>query len=165
VFASAFSEGDTGPTLRTNAQDRSRRIIQTEENFEILHTLVYYLYTKKVYLKTKSTLIGPPSVPAYCDAEEIFAIAHRYDLQELKEKVLIFLRDTCKIENIVGRVFSEFAILYDEVGELYEAYFRRHWDEIRQGHELDWFFDALERENSPRIWKVCKRFAKLMKDP
>jgi hypothetical protein len=90
VFASRFSEGDTIAALRPDANEFSRRIIQTEEDFEILHTLIYYLYTEKVYLRTDDTLVGPSNVPSYCAAEETFAIAHRYQIAQLEQKALIF---------------------------------------------------------------------------
>lgn len=163
MFASRFSEGDTVAALRPDAHEYSRRIIRSEEDFEILHTVLYYLYTEKVYLRTDDTLVGPSNVPSYCDAEEIFAIAHRYHIAQLKQKALIFLRDTCNAENIVQRVFSELAILYDEVGEIYGTFFQRHWNEIRERKELDRYLESLEKNNSPRIWEVCKRLGKLVK--
>lgn len=180
VLESAFSEGD-GATRsihsassecddgvlkypRADPHCLRRKILPTEESFEILHTILYYLYSGRVFFRSGPEVIGPPGIPVYCDAEEIFAIAHRFVLPELKMKAITFFSRTCDVENIVERVFSDFGLVYEEIAKVYGWYFLSNWNNIRKRKELDSYFEELENDNSPRLVKVSKRFRDLMKD-
>ena len=180
MFESAFAEGDgatrsTHPASsecddsvlkgsRTDPHYLRRRILPTEESFEMLHNILYYLYSGRVFFRTDPEVIGPPGIPVYCDAEDIFAIAHRFVRPELKTKAIAFFSKTCDVENIVERVFSDFGLIYDEIAEVYGRYFLCNWIHIRKRKELDSYFEELENNNSPRLIKVSKRFRELMKD-
>jgi hypothetical protein len=108
-------------------------------------------------------VLGPPGVPVYCGVEEIFAIAHRFVLTDLKAKAIKFFSETCSVENIVERVFSNFGLIYSEIAEVCGLFFLSNWNSIRERQELDSYFEDLENDNSPRLAKVSKRFRELMK--
>jgi hypothetical protein len=124
--------------------------------------MLYYLYTDKVLFSTNTTVKDSLGMPV-CDAEEVFKIAHLYDLPKLWEKALHFLVETCDSGNILSRVFGEFALTYDEVGKAYEKAFAEHWNELKGAKEFDDFFDALEEKDSCQRIAVNRRFRELMK--
>lgn len=160
VFESGFLEGSN--PLVGNSNHCPRRIIHSIEKFELLHAILYYLYTGKVLLGADSTIAETLCMPV-CDVEDLFAIAHRFDIPKLREKALNFLVESCDSKNIISRVFGEFALTYEEeVGEAYAKVFRRHWNEIRKSKELD---DLLEGpENGDRRMAVIRKYRDLTKD-
>ena len=141
----------------TNLNQCPRRIIPTPEKYEPLHAMLYYLYTDNVLFSTNTTIKDPLGMPV-CDAEDVFKIAHLYDLPELWEKALHFLVETCHSGNIISRVFGEFALTYDDVGKAYEKVFSQNWNELRETKEFDDFFDALDQKDRTQIIAVNRRF-------
>jgi hypothetical protein len=129
----------------TSSNQCPRRVIPTPEKYEPLYAMLYYLYTDKVFFTTDTTISYFLDMPV-CDAEEVFKIAHLYDLPKLWEKALHFLVETCHSGNIISRFFGEFALTYDEVGKAYEKVFSQYWNEFEEIKEFDEFFDTLEEK-------------------
>jgi hypothetical protein len=144
VFASAFLEGDSVSIaelksetplapLRQDGTSLHRKTITITEDFDVVHNILYYIYTNSITFSTVASQ-EPQSKgnqPNVCDAEDIFALAHRLDLEDLKGKALEFLGRSCTPRNITSRVFSQSASLYDEVGKVYDEYFKRNWATIQ----------------------------------
>ena len=105
--------------------------------------MLYYLYTDKVLFSTNTTVKDPLDIPV-SDAEDVFEIAHLYDLPQLKEKALHFLVETCNTENIIERVFGRFALTYEEVSGAYAKVFYRYWNEVKDLLEFEKFFEELQ---------------------
>jgi hypothetical protein len=82
----------------------------------------------------------PPTFPNLCTTEDIYQIADRLFLTELKRKALDFLTSTCTIENITSRILSKFAFLHEDVGDRYVDYFRKNWDAVKEADEFNNFF-------------------------
>jgi hypothetical protein len=177
VFASSFAEGDAAAAaaaakleaLQLNDKCTDyypRRIIPMEDDFDILHNVLYYLYTKKISFSTKgqhSYTLGFNS-PKICDAEDIYAIAHRLDLRSLQKKALAFLRWSNNPRNITARVFSKYASVYEEIGAIYNEYFRKNWIEIRDTPEFsDYFTELEEAGDGDEANRVLERYRELMK--
>ena len=143
-----------------------RRIITMEENFDVVHNVVYYIYTNRIKFSTFDS-DDPPigTEPNVSDAEEIFALAHRLDLVDLKKITLAFLGRTCTVGNITSRVFSQFASLYEEVGQIYEEYFRKEWLQIQKSSEFKEYFLLMEGDNdSQEIIRIFRKFREFVQD-
>ena len=159
VFNSGFSEGSKPLTASGQCP---RSIIQSSEQFELLYAILYYLYTEKVLLGADSSMGNVLGMPA-CDVEDLFAIAHRFEIPKLREKALDFLVETCTVENIVPRVFGKFALTYDEVSAAYGKVFYRYWNAVKNTKAFDEFFEALEEGEEDRRITVNRMFRDLIK--
>jgi hypothetical protein len=131
VFESSFVEGDGGRNCDSRPiQYIPARTIESIEDFELLHSVVYYLYTDKVCFTT-APVEEQTGVMPECDAEAAYAIADRFQLEGLKAKARAFLLDTCRITNMVPRILGDFAFQYEELGRSYEPIFFRLWNQVR----------------------------------
>jgi hypothetical protein len=183
VFSSGFREGDAhavaasvnsslnseptvngGPSVQfDHGNPFHRRVITMEEDFDVVHNVLYYIYTNQIRFSTfESGSSEPEAVPKACDAEDIFALAHRLDLTALKKLALAFLGRTCSLENITSRVFSHFAFLYEEAGEIYDLYLKKEWPRIQKSNEFQKYFLAMEEgNNSKEIIRIFGKFREL----
>jgi hypothetical protein len=180
VFASSFSEGDSTAAAHANppSQDSNpsacpnecaiphRRIINMTDDYDVVHNILYYIYTNRITFstllpeQTSQTTSGEPRI---CDAEGIYELAHRLDLASLQSKAVGFLRKSCNIRNITSRVFSEFASIYEEVGVIYDDYFRKHWGGVRETTEFKQYFSDMEQQyDSREVNRIFTKFRQLM---
>ena len=133
------------------------------EPFEVLHPLLYYLYTDRTCFTTAP--IGEAKsfydVPPF-DAEDAYRVGDILGLPELKEKALNFLVTTSDGSNIVSRVFGDYALKYEEIGQLYKTVFYNHWTEIKKSDELKQYFEELREEADEKGgWKAIMRFLEI----
>ena len=154
-------DGDTSTT------DHSVCLYQqkdTEEPFDLLHNILYYLYTDRITFSTNlnSCTSLPSTLPKLCSAEAIYIAADRMFLTDLKEKALNFLKLSCTTENITARVLGSFADVYTDVGIIYTDYFRRHWNSVRESEWFEKTFEEFE-EGSDEKELAEKKFRKLMR--
>lgn len=143
-----------------------RRIIDMTDDFDIVHNVLYYMYTNCITFSTVNEDDLSPNesvVPRICAAEDIFAIAHRLSIKSLQIKALHFLEATCNVRNITCRVLSDFASLYEELWEVYKAYFKENWAEIRCTAEFREYFSTVDEiEDASQIRRIFKAFRELM---
>lgn len=173
MFASHFSEGDstldlgaaphTGQSEESTSVRSHRRRINMIDDFDIVHNIIYYIYTNRITLSTSISENSKPgsesTLPKVCDAEDIYALAHRLDLESLKEKALGFLKRSCNSRNILHRVLSKFASIYEEVGAVYEDFFRAHWREVRETTEFTSYFAIFDEVNDVvETGRIFKKF-------
>jgi hypothetical protein len=167
VFASNFKEGQDSPATcdcgRPLSQSASVRSISTDEPFESLYPVLYYLYTDRIYF---TTIPIEEATPLYhvppCDAEDAYRLGDMLGLADLKEKALAFLSDTYQEHNIIEKVLGECALNYEEVGKKCEAVFYEHWNSIRKRGDLKAYFENSEREGSEQRKKITARCIDLM---
>lgn len=149
MFDSSFAEGksvtdaafegslhDWDDTAGKSYLSLKRRII-VEDDFDLFHNILYYIYTNRITFSTNLTLLTPPTLPNLCTTEDIYQIADRLLLTELKHKALDFLASTCTIENITSRVLSKFAYLHEDVEDRYMEYFQKNWDIVKETEEFN----------------------------
>jgi hypothetical protein len=160
VFRSNFLEGQ-------NSTANGHPVIQTlpsHEPFEVLHPILYYLYTDRICFTTLPIEEAKPlhQVPS-CNAEDAYRIGDLYDLEPLKKKALGFLVDTADMTNIISQIFGEYALKYQEIGQGYEKVFYKYWNDIRNTGVLSQYFRDLEdEEDGERKRQVIRRCMKLM---
>jgi hypothetical protein len=82
-------------------------------------------------------------------------------LDTLQEKALDFLVFCRTEEDITAHLFSPFALLYPQVSERYETFFRKNWESVKKTKEFDQFFEELKEDE---ILRVYERFREIMKD-
>jgi hypothetical protein len=179
VFASAFLEGDSTIATISKLESESprvslgedgtslhRRIIAMTEDFDVVHNVLYYVYTNRITFSTVASdePQSDANQPNVCDAEDIFALAHRLDLEDLKKKALEFLGRSCTLRNITSRVFGQSASLYDEVGKVYEDYFKGNWAMIRDSAEFKNYIPLLEESDPAEITRIFRRFRELFQN-
>jgi hypothetical protein len=167
VFASGFSEGDLAVAASSMPMDRffPRREIIMDDDCDVVHNVLYYLYTNTVrfYPPTEIQIRLAP-LPPFCDAEDIYALAHRLDLAELQSKALHFLKLTCTKRNITERALSSFAALYEQVGTVYDEYFKANWQELQKTDEYEKYFQELASEGDVKeTSRVLTKFRGLFK--
>lgn len=141
--------------------------ILSEEDFNLSHTVWYYLYTDHITFGSNIDAQISNDFPKLCSTEDIYMIADRMQLEELKEKALQFLKLSCTPENITSRIMSKFSELHKEVEKIYGEYFRTNWDLIKNKEEFKKFFtDENEdlQDNLKEVMRVMTKLLELMKD-
>jgi hypothetical protein len=135
-----------------------------DDDCNVVHNVLYYLYTNTICF---STILEPqvlPPRPQLCDTEDIYALAHRLDLNDLQSKALHFLKLTCTIRNITERALSSFAALYEQVGAVYDEYFKANWHEVQKTDEFEKYFEELADEGDAKeTSRVFNKFRELFK--
>jgi hypothetical protein len=165
VFESGFAEGDLAMAASTAPMDRyfPRREITMDDDYDVVHNVLYYLYTNTIRFSTESQNTPGP-LPPLCDAEDVYALAHRLDLADLKSKTLHFMKLSCTKRNITERSLSSFAALYDQVGAIYDEYFKANWQEVFKTDEFEKYFEELADEGDAKeTSRVFKKFRELFK--
>ena len=128
-----------------------------------MHNILFYLHTDIISFSTDLTCEPPSDRPKLCDAEEIYAMADRLLLDDLKTKAFEFLKLTCDIRNITRRAMGKYATIYPDLGEMYAAYYRKNLAEVRSTKEHDEFF--AERESEPdatELVQLIRRYREIM---
>ena len=121
-----------------------RRLVKIPDDFDLFHIILFYLYTDRICFTT--TPKKQFDIPVTNDAEGIYAIAHRLMLESLTSKALSFIEHTCTSQNITSRSFGTFALTHEPVGEVYDAFFMKNWDNIIQTEEFEEFFKEMEND-------------------
>jgi len=152
VFNSAFSEAipqNASPSASEDGKPSEivRRIANIVDDFDLFHSILFYLYTDRICFLANPESSHLSSIPATSDAEGIYAIAHRFMLDKLTSKALHFLRTTCTVRNITARKFGEFGSVHQAVGAVYHDYFIQNWEEVIRTNEFEEYF--LELEDTP----------------
>jgi len=174
VFESNFLEGDNTATLNASAgpletpvetgRSIPLRTIPSVEPFEVLHPLLYYLYTDRICFTTApiaeaTSISGVPP----CDPEDAYRVADLFGLPKLKERALKFLLETTEKSNIIARVFGEYSITYEELGMKYKDEFYKYWNSVRKSGDLKKYIEKLETDgDEKRRRAVTQRCLELM---
>lgn len=135
----------------------------TDKDYDLLHNILYYLYTDHITFGTRVDTILPSNLPKLCPVEDIYMAADCMLLGELKDKALRFLELSCTADNITSRVISTFAELHDEVAAVYDYYFRENWDRIKNKEEFEKPFMDLKDTESRETWRIHAKFREMMK--
>lgn len=161
VFDSSFVEGYSDTTAENEdsiasseeTSDKSslplQRRITVDDDFDLFHSILYYIYTNRITFSTNLSYSTHSRLPKLCATEDIYQIADRLFLSELKAKALNFLANTCSVQNITSRMLSEFTFLHEDVQDRYVDYFLKNWKVIRATEDLrrlftDGFGDSYE---------------------
>ena len=162
MFNSAFQEGISAK--QTYGQEiPSRTQIPVEDDFDLFHIILFYLYTDKICFTTRPDYTSSPDLPVTSDAEGIYAIADRLLIEPLSSKALHFLQSTCKTSNITARTFGTFASLHDAVGKLYDKYFMENLKRVLVTSEFDEFFRDKLVIGSPESERATEKYREMSK--
>lgn len=181
MFESGFSEGISAdrkltensitetisPLMesKSNSSTNAEKHVIIEDDYDLFYAILYYIYTNQIIFSTDLTM-GPVGLGRrLCDAEDIYAIADRMFLNDLRLKALDFLSRTCTVENITGRLFGNFADLHKDVKETYAVYFQGNFRNIKESIEHQRFFEKLEAEGDwDEIVRVFNQYRKVMSE-
>jgi hypothetical protein len=164
VFESLFAEGDSNNARPSRDDSLHRTCIQVEDDFDLLHNILYYLHTNIISFGTH-LFDEQASLPKLCAAEDIYAMADRLLLDDLKKKAFDFLELTCTVENITARLFGRFAMLYKEVGNMYAEYYHKNWNQVKHGPMHKAFFEKRGSEgDATEIIEVFRRYREVMEN-
>lgn len=169
VFKSAFAEGKSisvGNPSQPENNILHRTILEVEDDFDLLHNILFYLYTGQISFGTDITSEqSEQGFPKLCAAEDIYAMADRFFLDELKEKAFNFLDVTCTVTNITAGALSKFARTYKEVGDMYSAFCRKNWKQVKSSTTHVEVFAKKESEGDmDELIDVFKRYRGIMED-
>lgn len=173
VFSSSFSEGDAAFHKKNASKDPykaeaeiCRRRIVMEEDFDVVHNVMFYLYTDTIILSnTPNDAPESHKLPKVCDTEAIYALAHRLQLETLQTKILQFLEWTCEPSNIGPRALGKFASIYEEVGTIYGDYFKKHWSKFRDMPEFKEYLAKVQRsEDKAEAGRIFNRYRELVRE-
>jgi hypothetical protein len=143
------------------------------DGFELLHNILYYLYTGTIILQSTTNLEValtefhlssiPTCLPTIRSAEDIYSAAKFYRVNDLEEKAFDFLDQSCDIENITGRVFGKFCNQHTEVDEIWSKYFKDNLDEILETESYEQYFTRVKGDSKEEIAANAK-FRKLVSE-
>jgi hypothetical protein len=155
VFNSSFAEGrpSSPPTkLITNGYTTpplsSRRQVAVDDDYDLFHIVLFYLYTDRICFTTTSEYTSKTDLPSTTDAEGVYAIAHRLMLDSLMAKALHFLESTSNVRNITARTFGGFGAIHEEVGKLYDEVFVGLWSLVKHSSDFEDFFAELDEDSA-----------------
>ena len=141
MFSSSFIEGVT--TTRAISKDGSdvsstlqqwRQVI-IEDDFNLFHTILYYIYYD--YISFTPDLHNlHPELPDVCDVEEVYSMADRLILHELKKRTIDYLNTHCNVEEFFSRVMTAEGCHKVAADSMYEEYCLRNWNKIRSSEIL-----------------------------
>jgi hypothetical protein len=135
------------------------------EEFDVLHNILYYLYTGIIVFDTSPEGFDPSEhAPRAVDAHAIYAAADRFLLTGLKQKVFEFLQESCTVENITLRVFGDCARIHDQVTEFYNHFFIEHLGTVVTTFDYKNFFQEVEGWSAKRRAEVNTQFRELAED-
>lgn len=148
MFESGFSEG-----IPSDLSKRKRSIrMMPEDSFDLHQKILQFMYTSEISYdsETKSSQHSP----YLCEAEEIYAIADRLLLSDLKALSLDFLSRSCTTENIVTRLFGPLSLEHDKVRAIYTDFSFLHTEEFFREEALQGFIEKLKEEDDVELLKI-----------
>lgn len=169
VLTSASSppaELDTPPPSPTNPQPPLKQTFPNlDYEYELFHLVLFYLYTGRIIFSSSPDPNQSPDaeIPITDRAEGIYATSHRLKLNSLDEKAFHFLKATCTVPNITGKVFSKFAEKHERVGQMYDEFFLTNWRKVLDCREFDAFFEDLENGDFEEYVRVNKKFREMIR--
>lgn len=138
-----------------------RRLIFVEEDVELFHLVLFYLYTEQIMFIDSPDSTERGSNVTH-DAEAVYALAHRLMIDSLEHKAAHFLKATTNVENISQRTFAKFALEHQAMGTWYDEYFLVRWEEVKSGGEFEKVFDRLEEDVDEYV-RVSIKFRHMIK--
>jgi hypothetical protein len=156
VLTSQFLEG--------NDRDPSKpghRVIRVTEDFDVLHAILYYLYTGRI---TFDTEINAPSTigPKIIDSTVIYVQADRLLLGDLKKIAFDFFKSALGVDNVTAYTFNEDLCLHKEIESYCSEFFANHLEQVVESDEYIKFFAELEECSIERRAWVDSKFRKLV---
>lgn len=111
------------------------RQVVVDDDFNLFHNILYYIYFD--YISFAPGLHDLPSeLPEVCDVEEVYSVADRFILPDLKKKVLNYLSTHCDVEEFFFRVMTAEGHHKVAADLMYEEYCLENWDKIRSSQSL-----------------------------
>ena len=135
--------------------------LTTDDDFDLLHIVLFYLYTDRICFTTHPDHCSLPDIPTTGDAEGIYAIADRLMEDSLMSKALHFLDSTCNAHNITSRTFGKFGRDYKDVGRVYDNFFMENWVQAQDTTEFEEFFSDLEDESLEHRTQANSKYRKM----
>lgn len=139
VFNSSFKEGITyslkkGITGRLEPETGIDHLqqIEVQEDFDLFHNILHYIYQGRITFASDLKFLceNHPKHPNRSNVEDIYAIADRMLLDDLKLRAGNFLYHSCTIENIMDRLASP--TVRPDVAQIYQEYFLNNFKSIEQ---------------------------------
>jgi hypothetical protein len=162
VFKSGFAEGDA-IDLRSGENGKcpaGKKTLTVIDDYDLFHNVLYYIYTDHISFSTNLSFDHSVSrKPGLCAAEDIYAIADRLLLNDLKDKALEFLFSSRTVEDITSHLFSPFALLHKPVGAKYAYMFRKNWNGVKKTMAYRQFVENMEGDMD-----YVRRFLEVMDD-
>ena len=152
----------TSDTPPSPSGSPTRRILFVDEDYDLFHLVLFYLYTDRVQFVTSLDSVAHPELPHTSNAEGVYAIAHRLMVRPLEHKAFHFMKSTSNINNITERTFCKFTSLHEEISKWYDTFFLEHWDQIQHLPEFEDYFVRLEDDHEEYV-RVNVKFRKMMR--
>ena len=118
-------------------------MVYVDEDYEMFHLVLTYLYNDRIHFTTLREPKTDPEAPMTCDAEGVYAISRRLKVESLQRKAFHFLQATTNLQNVTARVFGKFAAEHMDIQKWYDEYFIKHYKEIKQLPEHNFFLTEL----------------------
>ncbi len=126
-----MKEGITSRREPETNIDRTQQI-QVEEDFDLFHNILHYIYQGRITFASDLSFLweNHPKRPKRSNVEDIYAIADRMLLNDLKRRAGMFLYHSCSIENIMDRLANP--SVRDDVMQIYQGYFLDNFESIER---------------------------------
>jgi hypothetical protein len=100
-----------------------------------------------------------PKLPQPCDVEDIYEVASKLSLEDLRRKSFDFLKTTCSVDNICHRVAGATAGDFPELAKVYEEFVTEHREEILASSAYDQFEEKGKKSERRKLRQILKRLA------
>lgn len=149
-----FSDSDEESPLPILSRNASPiyKVIVTETSHKTYRAIIYWLNHDLIFFARLSSLPPLPSpeppVPVSRTQESltvspksVYRLAHQLSLVELQVKALASFKSQLTAENVIDELFSELALVYDEIKDAAWAVAKLNWATVRTSKSME----ALER--------------------
>jgi hypothetical protein len=148
------------------ASSGARPIIDIQENYETLHTVLYFLYSKEMFLRNADDMkptIGNDT-PNHLTPEELYAAADRLRITAILDNIKIFWRESWNVKEMVQQTFcDEFTFVHTDVWDFYKEIYRQHWSWLVGNGEFQNAMDEVVGREDENRGRNFRRFWELIK--
>ena len=167
VFESGFSEAHWAMTSDSSGHDQNKLQLHMDDDYCAFFNVLYYIMTGRIQFSVGSSR-DVADYPMWCDPQDVYHIADRLAMDDLKEKALIFLKWSTDNNTVTPRFMSAAAENHDEVYDVYGDYITENWQEVKKTQAYRQYFDDLyaREDDRDRLKRVIRRLCELLaRDP
>lgn len=140
-------------------------IIDLEEDFDLLHTILFYIYTDRISFAgdVDASRWGAidPAMPKPCKVDDILYTAGLLGMDKLGDKARTFIYRSCTAENITERLFAKTS---RDISRIYVSFYCNNWDKIKRSRSDEQYFEEREaKDDLTSLVDLFKRYRQLMK--
>jgi hypothetical protein len=126
-------------------------------SYETFHNLLFSLYTNLISALDygKHCFLRPqPEAPPYCDVEEFFSLADRFQLQDIRDRLRDWMVKVAEGKYLVKKLFGKLSFQHLDLQQAYYKKFKEQWTPSTRKYlfeVIDEMDDDVDREGALRL--------------